>query len=92
MTLKELEEGINYMLKEKIKERPLTLEEKSLLVNHMVDLTMEEVVFSLVEDCNYIPNIFYPNTKGKRLWKKKIIKRGGEFLRFNKHGIVWKQN
>ena len=50
----------------------------------------EELSKAFQDDCNYTPNWFFPDTRGKRLWKKRLLKRGGEIIKMNKNILIWK--
>ena len=51
---------------------------------------LEEKIPNFLDDCNYTPNWFSPDTRGKRLWKKKLLKGGGKIFKMNKSILIWK--
>lgn len=54
-------------------------------------LVQKEFIKYFSDDCNYTPNWFSPDTRGKRLWKKKLLKGGGKIFKMNKNILIWKQ-
>ena len=51
---------------------------------------LEKKIPNFLDDCNCIPNWFSPDTRGKRLWKKKLLKGGGKIFKMNKNILIWK--
>ena len=51
---------------------------------------LEKKIPNFLDDCNYTLNWFFPDTRGKRLWKKRLLKRGGEIIKMNKNILIWK--
>ena len=51
---------------------------------------LEEKMPNFLDGCNYTPNWFSPDTRGKRLWKKKLLKGGGKIFKMNKNILIWK--
>lgn len=51
---------------------------------------LEDKIPNFLDDCNYIPNLFFPDTRGKRLWKKKLLKVGGKIFKMDKNSLIWK--
>ena len=51
---------------------------------------LEKKIPNFLDGCNCIPNWFSPDTRGKRLWKKKLLKGGGKIFKMNKNILIWK--
>ena len=51
---------------------------------------LEEKMPNFLDGCNYTPNLFFPDTRGKRLWKKKLLKAGGKIFKMDKNSLIWK--
>ena len=62
----------------------------NFILNQMQALLEKELAEAFQDDCNYMPNWFFPDTRGKRLWKKKLLKGGGKIIKMDKNSLMWK--